>query len=215
MTNLKPVSSPGLTDYGLLALLAAIFGAAFMLIALAVEVFGPVTLVALRQGLATIVFVVAMIWAGQRFPAFGKVWIYIFAGAVLGNALPFFLVAWGQQKVDVGLAAILTSTTPIMALIVGQLFTTDEKFTVPKFIGVVLGFCGVVVLIGADNLLQFGDNELRQYALLAAAFSYSVNAFVLKKLAGLPRLGNDWRGDAGFLSGHDAVFIDARTSLDH
>ena len=179
--------APGLADYGLLFFLASIFGAAFMLIALALQSFPPVTVVVVRQGLATMIFLAAMIWAGQRFPALGKVWLYIAGAAILGNALPFFLVAWGQQSVDAGLAAILTSSTPIMALIVGQIFSRDEKFTLPKLAGVVIGFSGVIVLLGWENLTSFGGEQLRQYALLAAAFSYAVNAFMLKALAGLPR----------------------------
>jgi len=71
---------------------------------------------------------------------------------------------------------------------VGQIFTRDEKFTLPKLAGVILGFAGVAILIGIENLTALGDDQLRQYALLAAAFSYAVNAFVLKTLAGQPRL---------------------------
>jgi len=181
-------SPPGIADYGLLTLLAAVFGAAFMLIAVAVEAFPPLTVVALRQGLASGIFVIAMLVAGQRLPGFGKVWLYVLAVAVLGNALPFFLVAWGQEEVDAGLAAILTSSTPIMALLVGQVFSSEEKFTLPKFLGVALGFAGIVILFGVENLFSTEGEQIRKYALLAAAFSYSVNAFVLKSLAGLPRL---------------------------
>ena len=88
--------APGLADYGLLFFLASIFGAAFMLIALALQSFPRVTVVVVRQGLATLIFLSAMIWAGQRFPAIGKVWLYIAGATIIGNALPFFLVAWGQ-----------------------------------------------------------------------------------------------------------------------
>lgn len=185
----KPAGkTPGFADYGLLFLLASIFGAAFMLITVAGEVFPPATIVALRLGLASGLFVIAMIWAGQRLPSFGSIWVFIALSAILGNGLPFFLVAWGQQEVGAGLAAILTSSTPIMALIVGQVFTEDEKFTLPKFTGVLLGFAGVIVLIGPGNLVSVGDDQLRQYALLFAALCYALNAFVLKKLARLPRL---------------------------
>ncbi len=181
-------SQPGLSDYGLLFLLAAIFGAAFMLIAVAVEFIPPLTVVTIRQGLAALLFLVAMFVVGQRLPAFGQVWLYILAAGILGNALPFFLVAWGQEKVDAGLAAILTSSTPIMALIVGQIFSKSEKLTLPKLMGVLLGFIGIIILFGIENLFSTDDNQLRKYALLGAALAYSVNAFVLKSLAQLPRM---------------------------
>ena len=180
-------TNPGPVDYALLTLLAAIFGAAFMLIAVAVEVFPPLTVVAIRQGLAALIFVAAMLAVGQKLPGPGKVWLTILAVAVLGNALPFFLVAWGQEEVDAGLAAILTSSTPIMALVVGQLFSRDEKLTLPKLAGVLLGFAGIVLLFGVENLFSTEGDQIRKYALLAAALSYSVNAFVLKELSGLPR----------------------------
>jgi drug/metabolite transporter (DMT)-like permease len=181
-------------DYGLLTLLSAIFGAAFVLNGLAVDTVPPLTAVCVRLGLAALLlFVVAKI-AGKELPAMrgdgaGRVWFFIFASAILGNALPFFLITWGQQRVDAGLAAILTSISPLLTLLLAHWFTQDEKLDRYKLIGVLFGFIGIVNLFGFDKLLSLGDEALSQYAMVGAALCYAVNSLVMKKLTGLPRYG--------------------------
>ena len=84
---------PGLTDYSLLLLLSTIFGASFMLISVALNDMGVMAVVSARLGLAAIVFVFAMLLAGQSFSGFGKHWWAIIATAIVGNVLPFFLIS--------------------------------------------------------------------------------------------------------------------------
>ena len=78
--------------------------------------------------------------------------------ALLNNVIPFVLFAWAQQEITGGLASILNATTPIWGVIVAHLFTADEKATPGKVAGVLLGFGGVAVMIGADFL---GEHRTR------------------------------------------------------
>ena len=183
------MSRPGILDYSLLLLLSAIFGSSFMLIAVALEFFGPVTIVAARVGLAAVIMLLVMKLKDQRMPPLGPVWLMIIASAMIGNALPFLLISWGQVKVEAGLAGILMALMPLMTIFLADRFTSDEKLNGYKLAGVLSGLVGVVVLFGFDKLFSLGEQAIRQYAILAAAACYAVNVLLMKKLTGLPRYG--------------------------
>ena len=179
---------PTFVDYFLLVLLAAIFGSSFMLIGVILDELPTVTLVTLRLAIAAVFFFIAMIWFGQRLPSLEKVWIFILGASLTGNVLPFFLIAWGQEKVDAGLAAIFMACMPLMTIFIAHFFTDDEKLTPYKIAGFCLGLLGVIVMMGFDNLGSLGGDIVRQYALIAAALCYAVNAIISKKLIYLPRM---------------------------
>ena len=185
---------PGVVDYSLLILLSAIFGAAFMLNTLAVETIPPLTIVCARLGLAALILFVAAKAAGKKMPSLVgegalRLWLLILASAVTGNALPFFLITWGQQSVDAGLAAILTSVSPLLTLLLAHWLTGDEKMDRYKLIGVLFGFAGIVNLFGFDKLLSLGEDAISQYAMVGAALCYAINTLIMKQLTGFPRYG--------------------------
>ena len=101
--------------------------------------------------------------------------------------LPFSLIAWGEEVVDAGLAAILMGGMPLYTLVLAHVFTPDEKLNAAKLIGVLFGFVGLIVLIGPGKLAQLGTDAVRQLGIAAAALCYAVNAVVTKHLIGLPR----------------------------
>jgi len=175
------------SDYALLVLLAVIFGASFTMTSVSVAEIPPATLVAGRLLIAAVILFVAMKFAGQKLPPFDRVWIIIFCSALFGNALPFFLISWGQETVDAGLAAILMAIMPLATIIIAHFWTHDEKLNQYKLIGFFLGILGVVVLIGFDKLGSLGDDAIRQYAITAAAICYAINVIITKKLVGMPR----------------------------
>ncbi|MCP4070117.1 MAG: DMT family transporter [Hyphomicrobiales bacterium] len=179
---------PGFTDYILLVTLAAIFGNSFMLVGVVVEEIPSVTLVTLRLVIAAVIFLVAMGMAGQRLPSLGRIWFVITAVALFGNVAPFFLIAWGQEKVDAGLAAILIGCMPLMTIVMAHFVTSDEKLTPFKILGFCLGLSGVVVMIGYDKLGTLGEETIRQYAIVGAALCYAISAIISKALVTLPRM---------------------------
>ncbi len=177
----------GLFDYGLLITLAAIFGASFMLTKIAVAEVPPVTIVFLRLLLASMIIGVAMVLAGQGPRALSGFWPIIVLAALFGNALPFFLISWGQERVDAGLAAILMATMPLITVVLAHFATQDERLNAFKVVGFIIGMFGVAVLIGLDNLGSLGEETVRQYAIAGAAVCYAIHAVISKRLMGLPR----------------------------
>ena len=182
------LTTPGFADYLLLSGLAVIFGASFILTNVAVGSISPLTVAALRLVLAAAMLYPLMRIKNQALPSFGRVWIFIVAAALFGNALPFALISWGQVKVDAGLTAILMAVMPLITVLLAHATTTDEKMNRYKLIGVFCGLIGVVVLMGWDELGELGDNMLRQYAIAAAAGCYAVNAILTKRLTRVQRL---------------------------
>lgn len=179
--------SPTLKDYLLLTTLAAIFGLSFIFTNISVRDIPPLTVAAARLFIALLIMFPIMIAASQKLPAFGSIWIYVFLSGLFGNALPFSLVSWGQVKVDAGLAAIFMAVMPLATILLAQILTDDERINRWKMAGVLLGFAGIVVLMGKNSFTTLGDDVLRQLAILLAAICYALNAIITRKLTTIPK----------------------------
>jgi drug/metabolite transporter (DMT)-like permease len=66
----------------------------------------------------------------------------------IGNAVPFWLVAWGETHVDSGIAAVAQSTVPLFTVLLGLRFLPHEPLTRGRLLGLLLGLLGVAVLTG-------------------------------------------------------------------
>ena len=179
--------TPGSLDYILLTTLAVIFGLSFIFTSISVREIPPLTVTAARLFVALVIIYPIMRLHKQRLPPVGKIWIYIFLSGLLGNALPFALVSWGQVKVEAGLSAIFMAVMPLATIVFAQFLTNDERINRWKLAGVLLGFIGIIVLMGFDSLSDLGGETLRQLAILMAAISYALNAIVTRKLTSIPR----------------------------
>ena len=164
------------SEWGILLLLAVIWGGAFMFIGVAVRHVDPLTYVWLRLTIAAGGMLLFLKLRGERLGLPRPVWGSILLLALLNNALPFTLFGWGQTHIASGLASILNATTPIWGVLVAHVFTEDERVTPRKIAGVVLGFAGVVTMIGPTLLANVGTDALAQLACIPAALCYAVAA---------------------------------------
>lgn len=176
-----------LVDYALLVVLAAMFGASFMMTKIAVVDVPPATIAIARIAIGGVMLFVVMLFYSQTLRSILPHWKMITLAGFFGTALPFFLISWGQEKVDAGLTAILMAVMPLITLVLAHFFTADEKLNVFKVIGFCLGLFGVAVLIGFEKLSSFGEDAIRSYAIMLAACSYGLHAILSKYLTGLPR----------------------------
>ncbi len=185
-----PSGPPGSADYGLLIALGAIWGMSFLFIKLAVATIPALPMTTLRLVLTVGLMVGLMLWMGHRLPAWGRIWLFVFLSAVFGNVLPFLMIAWGQEKVDAGLGAILMSPSPLIAAALAHVFTSDEKLNRWKLMGIGLGILGVAVLMGLDKVSQIGDEGIRQLAIVTAGAGYAINSVANRGLTGGSAVGN-------------------------
>ncbi len=172
-------------DLALLFLLGAIWGSSFMLIKVAVATVPPVTIAAGRILLAAVVLVAFVRARGERMPSRAVAWGPFAVIAVLGNAVPFTLIGWGELRVDSGLAAILMGTVPLVTVLLAHLVISDERFTLNKLGGLAVGFAGVVVLVGPDALAGLGDDVRAQLAIFGAALCYAATTVYVRRLRGV------------------------------
>jgi len=172
-------------DWTILLILSVLWGGSFFFIGIAVRSVPPLTLVLIRVGLASCFL---WIWRLIRREPLGltpKLAGALILLAILNNALPFILFAWAQRTIPSGLASILNATTPIWGVIVAHLFTHDERMSPNRIAGVLLGFAGVAVMIGADLLGQIGNNVLAQLACLGSTLSYALAGVYGRRFRGL------------------------------
>ena len=168
--------SMDLATWGLLLLLGLIWGGSFFFGRIAVQHVPPMTLVLFRVALAAM----ALHLAFGRLPGFYQTlfgrWRELLVMGLINNAIPFTLIFLGQTEIGSGLASILNATTPLWAVLVAQVFTTDEKITAAKLIGCALGLAGMVMLIG-PAALGIADSPLwAKLAVVGAAISYGFAA---------------------------------------
>ena len=163
----------GPLEWGLLVLLSAVWGGSFFFAAVALREVGPLTVTISRVLIAAILLHGFIMLSGMRMPADARTWAAFFGMGLLNNAIPFSLIFWGQTHIASGLASILNATTPLFTVILAHFLTSNEKLSGGRGLGVLIGFAGVVVMIGADLLGGLSENLLAQLAVLGAAVAYA------------------------------------------
>ena len=162
--------------------LGVIWGGTFMVVAIALQGYGPLTVACARTTLGALALLGLMRIMGRRFPAMTPRMIkYLCVMGVLNTALPFSLLSWGQQYVPSAFAGISMAALPLFLLPLAHVFT-DEKMSTHKLVGVILGFTGAIILVGPGVLrIGTGWEPLGQIACLAAAFSYAVSSIMTRR----------------------------------
>ena len=137
----------------MLFLLAAIWGASYVFIKVAIEDIEPAPMMAARALLAgLLLFPYLAMTMGSR-PAAVALrthWRPAFVLGALNAAVPFWLVAWGEKHIDSSIAGIAQATVAIFTFILAARFLPHEAVGVTRIVGVAIGFLGVAVLAGFD-----------------------------------------------------------------
>ena len=172
-----------LSHWLFLFVLVAMWGSAFMMTGIAVRGFTPATLVAIRLALAALLLAGLVLMRGQRFPTSPRFWLFSLAIALAGNCVPFWLISFGQQRVDSSLAGILMGIMPLTTMVLAHFFVRGERLNRVKATGFLLGFAGLVLLIGPQALLELrGEGTLlvSELAILGGAICYAINAILAR-----------------------------------
>ena len=174
-------------SWGLLALLSLIWGGSFLFVGIAIQELPPLLIVLARVAMAALILLpIHLIFMGPL-PRNARTWIACGGMSIVNNALPFTLIAWGQQHITGGLASVANATTPMFAALFMALLAF-EALTLRKAIALVVGFIGVVILQGAD-FSDFGNQTWGIFAVVLASFFYGLSTPWSKKmLVGIPPL---------------------------
>jgi drug/metabolite transporter (DMT)-like permease len=173
------------TDWLILILLGAIWGASYLFIRIAVPAFGAFALVGIRVTLAAIVLGVGLHASGRRFsfrPYAGRLLIL---GAI-NAAIPFTLISAAELHITASLAAMLTAITPLWAAVFSAIWL-DEPLNARRVGGLLMGVVGVSVLVGWSPIVLNSTTMLAIAALIVATCAYGgVGVFTKRKLSGVP-----------------------------
>ena len=170
----------------MLGVLAAIWGSSFLFIVIALRDLAPSTLVLLRMASGALALAVYVRLAGYGFTQLRPYLKPLALLALINTAVPFFLIAWGQQYIDSGLAAIFNASAPLFTALFALPIDRTQRVTGTRLAGVVLAFGGVVLLVG----LELGGGERAvagALAVVGAAACYGVGGlYAGRRFVGLP-----------------------------
>ena len=174
--------NPNKFDYILLFVLALIWSSAFFNIKIATYSYGPVMISFLRIFFGAIPVVALCLYKKIKIEAFSKDWYWFAAIGIINLVIPFFLIAYGIQKVQSNLAAILMATTPLSATVLAHFFTINEKINFIKILGVLVGFLGIFFLF-SDNILINENNFISAVLILVGSTFYVIGGVLTLKVS--------------------------------
>ncbi len=176
MKNPKPL------EYILLSILALIWASAFFNIKIATYSYGPITIAFLRIFFGAIPVVLLCLYKKIKIEAFSKDWLWFASIGTINLVIPFFLIAYGVQKIQSNLAAILMASTPLSATVLAHFYAKDEKINFIKSIGILIGFFGIVFLF-SDNILINDENFIYALMILLGSTFYVIGGLLTLKIS--------------------------------
>lgn len=172
-----------------LAILGAIWGTSFLFIKICVGSIPLFTFVSGRMLMGGCVLYGVLLLQGDKMPPLGRAWIpFVFIG-FFNALLPYGMIAWGEQHISSGLAAILNATTPIFAVIIAHYFLSDERLTVGRITGILLGLVGIVVVVWPELRRGVSFDVWGQLAVVGGSLGYAIAiVYARKRLQGVPAI---------------------------
>ena len=162
----------------MLSALALLWGASFLFIKVAVRDLAPATMIMGRLGTAAVtLLVVALVSVGGRETLrelrANAPWLV--AVALVNTAIPFWLLSWGETRIDSGLASIVQASVPLFNAAIAFGFFHEFRVTGAKLAGVGIGFVGVALLVGA----QPNGKVLGALAVVGMALCYAAGGLLM------------------------------------
>ncbi len=170
--------------WGLFWFLGIVWGSSFLFIRIGVQEMDQYQVVFTRTAIAAIGLNITLALRGKHLPLdWNSLRPLIIIG--LGNVVvPFLLITWGEKSVESGLASVLQSTAALFSVLLAHFAFHDERFTLQKIVGVIVGFVGVVVLASrswASGQVVTSD-LLGQLAIVVASLFYAIFTIYGKRM---------------------------------
>lgn len=177
-------------DYIDLLLLAMLWGGSFLFMRLSVPEFGPMPMVEMRVAVAA-AFLLPLLMRrhrGETFALLTHEWRGLAFVGITNSAIPFALFAYAMLSITSGFGAILNATAPLFGAVVAAVWLR-ERMSWPRVAGLLIGFCGVALLVRGKPTFALGGDTLAIAAALAASLSYGFSpSFIKRHLGHVPSL---------------------------
>lgn len=168
-------------SYQLLGLLVIVWGSSFLLIDRSLLFFSPEQVVGYRLVIGFITMLAIALYYGKSLPRTIIPWLHFIVYAVIGNILPYLLIATGQLTITSGMAGLLMAFMPLVTLVLAHIFLPNDKLNRFKILGFIIGISGVLFILGPS--INNGNNTLFGILLvLGAAFAYAINTIIASRL---------------------------------
>mgnify|MGYP001627364219 CR=1 FL=1 len=173
-------------SWAVLAALVMLWGSSFALLKIATLSIGPMWVATGRLWMAALILMLCWPFTRETFPplSFKKdsPWVWYSGSAAISMTLPFFCFAYAAPRLPSAVSAICNGATPIFAAILTVLFVKAEPLTRRKWAGIIMGFTGLVVLVGPSALTEFGSaSTIAELAAITAALLYAIGAILLRQ----------------------------------
>ena len=189
--NRKPEGTASTADWAIFAVLVAIGGSSFAMIRIAVDTIPPILVAVGRLWVGALFLYGVMRQAGRNFPPLlqtgagfprlSEEWRWILGVSLVGYVVPFLIFPWAQQYIESGLAGVYMAFMPIFTVLLAYVFA-NETLGLRKILGFVLGFVGVMVLLGPDVLSGAATSSvMAQASLLVANIGYAGAAVMTRR----------------------------------
>ena len=165
----------------MLILLSAIWGSAFFAIKISVETINPITVASLRLIIGSIILFLYFKYKDLKFIYSKKIIFQIFLIGLIGNFIPFSLISWSEMYIQSNTAGLLLSVAPLLTLIFSHFLTKDDKFSLLKFLSIIIGMVGVLFIFDIQNLIYNSDSSkfiIPKLFIIIAAFGYVISSIL-------------------------------------
>jgi len=178
--------SNNLLPFVLLLFLVITWGSSFSALKVVLSVVPPLWIMFIRVALGSIILLLWLFLKKRSLPFNKEFWCWSLILGFVGFALPFSVIAWGQQFIPSSLTAILMGLTPIITLLLTFFFLKEEIINVSKIMGIALGFLGLIFLISFNKSDDTIFNTVfisGQIAVLIGTASYSLASVLAKRIS--------------------------------
>ena len=170
-----------------LFLLSFLWGMSFLFYDMALDSMTPLAIVFGRCAIAALFLLIMLRITKDRLPTNPKTWLTLIVMGLLNNAVPFLLIVNGQSQPGFhgGMSSIFNSTVPLFTVVIAQFFLSDERITLPKVTGILLGMLGVTVMMARDAFAGEGALLVGGSFVLGAALSYAIAGVWARRFKGI------------------------------
>lgn len=169
-------------DWILFGLLGLFWGSSYLFIKIGVGSITPFSLIAGRLLIGALILGIVLLASRVELPRERRIYGHLVVMACINIAVPFFLITWGEQSIDSALAAILNSTVPLFTIGLAALVFPAEAITTNRLAGLIVGFVGVVIVVGRGAGADVGiDGLAGELALIGSSISYALGVVYARR----------------------------------
>ncbi len=166
--------------------MSAIWGSAFFAIKISVETINPITVASIRLIIGAVLLLIYFKFKKLSINYSKEIIFKIFLIGLIGNFIPFSLISWAEIYIKSNTAGLLLSVAPILTLLLSHYLTKDDKFTLVKFVSIIIGLMGVLFIFDIKSIFsissEYSLNLIPKLAIIIAALGYVVSSILAYNL---------------------------------